>query len=123
MSKISMSGNGYPVVYKDGKVRHVHELVCEAVHGPRPEGMEVLHLDDDPTNNNPTNLRWGTRSENMKMVRGKAKNHKLNHLDVAQIRAFRRVKPYGYAPIMAEKFNVTVQHIRDVAVGKGGLWA
>lgn len=27
--------------------------------------MEALHGDDDPTNNRPENLRWGTRSDNL----------------------------------------------------------
>jgi hypothetical protein len=122
--KINVSGNGYPVCWHSGKVRYVHEVVCEAFHGPRPEGMEVLHLDDDKTNYDPSNLRWGTSSENRKMARGRGKNtrHKLTMADVAQIRAFRRIKPYGYAPIMAEKFDLTVQHIRDVAVAKKGIW-
>ena len=28
---------------------HVHQLVAEAFHGPRPEGLLVLHADDDPS--------------------------------------------------------------------------
>ncbi|MEO0603264.1 MAG: HNH endonuclease signature motif containing protein [Myxococcota bacterium] len=44
---------------------YVHVLVCTAWHGPPPfEGALVLHWDDDPTNNRPDNLRWGTRKEN-----------------------------------------------------------
>jgi hypothetical protein len=43
----------------------VHQLVCEAWHGPRPDGMEVLHQDEDGLNNRPSNLRWGTRKENL----------------------------------------------------------
>ena len=36
----------------------VHQLVCEAFHGPRPEGMtDVLHLAEDGLNNRPANLR------------------------------------------------------------------
>lgn len=44
--------------------RTVHSLVLEAFIGPCPPGMEARHLDDDPTNNNLSNLVWGTRSEN-----------------------------------------------------------
>lgn len=48
----------------------VHALVLETFVGPRPPGLESLHWDGDPTNNKVTNLRWGTRSENMQdMVR------------------------------------------------------
>lgn len=44
--------------------RHVHQLVTEAFHGPRPDGHVVRHLDGDRLNNEPANLAWGTPSEN-----------------------------------------------------------
>lgn len=37
---------------------YVHELVCEAFHGPRPPGMQVDHRDTVRTNNTAANLRW-----------------------------------------------------------------
>lgn len=44
----------------------VHQLVCEAFHGPRPfEGAVVMHKDEDALNNRPENLAWGTMKENM----------------------------------------------------------
>jgi hypothetical protein len=42
----------------------VHRLVMAAFVGPCPEGLEVLHRDDNPRNNHLGNLRYGTRSEN-----------------------------------------------------------
>lgn len=44
----------------------VSRLVCAAFHGPQPTPEEsyVLH-DDDPLNNAPKNLRWGTQAENL----------------------------------------------------------
>ncbi len=50
----------------DGKrmLRGAHQLVCEAFNGPRPEGLQCRHLDGDPSNNTPGNLRWGTAKEN-----------------------------------------------------------
>ena len=57
---------GYPSVnIGRGNPRKVHKLVCEAFHGPRPEGHEVLHGDGDRQNCRAANLRWGTRSENI----------------------------------------------------------
>ncbi|MFI8590108.1 NUMOD4 motif-containing HNH endonuclease [Dietzia maris] len=44
--------------------RQVHRLVMAAFAGPCPEGMEVRHLNGDPTDNRLTNLAYGTRSEN-----------------------------------------------------------
>jgi HNH endonuclease len=56
------------VVCGRGKNIDVHVAVALAFHGPRPfPKAEVLHLDHDETNNTPNNLRWGTRSENLKM--------------------------------------------------------
>ena len=44
--------------------RSVHTLVLEAFAGPRPRGMVCRHLDGNPANNRPENLRWGTAAEN-----------------------------------------------------------
>ncbi len=50
------------------KPRKVHQLVCEAFHGPRPDPKSVvLHLDENAHNNRPENLRWGTQKENLNM--------------------------------------------------------
>ena len=60
---------GYPAVSMSrnsiGRTFKVHVLVARAFLGPKPDGMEVLHADDDKTNNAVTNLRYGTRSENL----------------------------------------------------------
>ena len=60
---------GYPFVtlHRDGRNFHrkVHHLVCEAFNGPRPSGALVRHLDGNPCNNVPSNLAWGTASENI----------------------------------------------------------
>ena len=42
----------------------VHHLVLEAFVGPRPDGLEACHWNDDPSDNRLTNLRWDTRSAN-----------------------------------------------------------
>lgn len=44
----------------------VHSMVMLAFVGPRPEGMEIRHLDGNPQNNRISNLAYGTKSENMK---------------------------------------------------------
>ena len=56
-----------------GKTYKVHRLVCEAFHGPQPPDKPiVMHLDEDPTNNRPENLKWGTRKENQNFPKAKA---------------------------------------------------
>ena len=43
----------------------IHRAVCEAFHGPAPTPQHVvLHLNEDGLDNQPSNLRWGTRKEN-----------------------------------------------------------
>lgn len=47
------------------KTKLVHQLVCIAFHGPRPDGEEVRHLNDTPDDNRRENPVWGTRVENI----------------------------------------------------------
>lgn len=52
-------------VVLEGRIdRTVHSLILEAFVGPCPPGMMSRHADDDPSNNNLSNLSWGTRSDN-----------------------------------------------------------
>lgn len=54
-------------LYPDGRheTRLVHQLVCAAFHGARPDELpHTRHLDGNPSNNVPENLRWGTGREN-----------------------------------------------------------
>lgn len=55
------------VVIGKGNSRMVHQLVLEAFVGPRPPDTEALHLNHNPSDNKVTNLRWGTRQENIRM--------------------------------------------------------
>ena len=57
----------FGTVYR-GRNYKMHRLICEAFHGPQPEGKPVvIHIDEDATNNRPENLRWGTQKENLNM--------------------------------------------------------
>jgi len=50
-----------------GNSKGVHTLVLLAFVGPPPEGHESLHLNHTPSDNRKVNLRYGTRSENVRM--------------------------------------------------------
>lgn len=66
--KNSLDGHGYAFVRltgEAGQVRaSVHTLVCEAFNGPRAGAPLCRHLDDDRLRNVPSNLAWGTKSDN-----------------------------------------------------------
>jgi len=51
---------------KDGREYHrfVHILVCEAFHGPRPDGMLATHVNGDSMDNRADNVRWNTPKGN-----------------------------------------------------------
>ena len=53
-------------LWKDGVQRniYVHVLVAAAFIGPRPEGLEVRHLNGVHTDNRVSNLQYGTKGEN-----------------------------------------------------------
>lgn len=57
-------------VFKTGSLtrslQYVHDLVCRAFHGNPKDDQVVLHGDDKRDNNIPSNLRWGSQSDNVK---------------------------------------------------------
>jgi hypothetical protein len=50
------------------KLYLVHRLVLSTFIGACPDGMEALHINGDSGNNHLSNLRWATRSENVKDI-------------------------------------------------------
>jgi len=77
-----LGSHGYytVVLSKDGKVktRTIHSLVMLTFIGPPPEGLEVLHGEGGPADNSLSNLKYGTRSENMHDMRRDGTNFYLN---------------------------------------------
>ena len=60
-----LNGSRYIWSYR-GKSYLVSRWICEAFHGPAPEGQDYcLHKDDNTMNNKPENLKWGTQKENL----------------------------------------------------------
>lgn len=61
------NGGGYSYVVSLGKRMYIHRLVYETFTGPLIEGLVVMHLDDDKSNNHVDNLHQGTQLENVHM--------------------------------------------------------
>lgn len=63
--KGSWDGERY-ILQWQAKTYKIARLVCEAFHGPAPEGMNIcMHLDENSRNNLPDNLKWGTQKQNL----------------------------------------------------------
>lgn len=52
----------------DRRLVYLHELICTAFEGPRPEGMVVLHRNNIREDCRASNLHWGTQSANILQV-------------------------------------------------------
>ncbi|MCV7093296.1 HNH endonuclease [Mycobacterium interjectum] len=61
--------NGYPRAFVDGKLMYIHYLVALTWHGPRPEGMQVDHLNHKRDDNRVENLTYTTAHENRARTR------------------------------------------------------
>lgn len=127
--KQSSSPKGYlnvSISFGSGKARPigVHQLVADAFHGPCPAGLQVRHLNGNPKDNRPENLKYGTAKENAedRMRHGTylgGSNHpgaKLTGGQAAQIRHRRRCGEK--VKDLAADFRVSTSTIESIIYGK-----
>lgn len=119
--------NGYRELYlsRNGRRKHrtIHSLVAEAFLGTRPKGHDVMHIDGDRENNALDNLRFGTRSENLRSTYsygGRQANGKLNLQDVDEIR--KRIQSGEPILSIAAHFCVDSAAIYHIRSGKTFGW-
>lgn len=105
-------------------------LVLEAFVGPCPEGMECCHWDDNRLNNHISNVRWGTRGDNItdayRNGRGDKSGEKngcavmteANVLEAIELRKT-DVKAWPYYRL-GERYGVSAQAV--FAAVKGKKW-
>ena len=65
----SEEGNSYRLRYVNGKPYRVHRIICSAFHGKPPTGHDVDHINGIRNDNRPENLRWASRSDNLRGAR------------------------------------------------------
>jgi len=59
----------YVMICTNGKTRGAHQLIWESVNGLVPCGLEIDHINGDPSDNRIGNLRLVTHSQNMQNTR------------------------------------------------------
>lgn len=103
----------------DGESKQVfaHHLVAQAFIGDRPEGMFVLHWDDDKHNNHVSNLRYGSPKENVSDSKrnGCFRSHKLTQEDRQQI--ITRRKAGEMLKVIAADFGIDITMVSKLALG------
>ncbi len=112
---------------KEGKSYNhgVHQVVLMAFVGPRPDGMECIHLDDNKANNRLANLRWGTRSENQQM-RIKTNPQSYKHPRRLTRREVKKLKDdYRFTDITQEGLaaRLGISHTTVSKIINGHRWA
>jgi hypothetical protein len=112
---------------EDGHIEkaYLHRLICEALNGPCPNGMECRHLDGNKKNNAASNLAWGTKLENANdkklhktsAVGEKNPMAKLTSAKVAQMKSYRASSGDSYR-LIGEKFGVSTMTAFRAVTGK-----
>lgn len=99
----------------------VHQLVMRTFIGEPPKGTEVLHINGKPDDNALSNLRYGTRTENILDVYKQGKVwRKLTIEDVYDIRFELLCGIKGTA--IAEKYGVSNSAISVIKRGRCYQW-
>lgn len=123
--------NGYQYVSFGKQKVNVHILVARAFIGPRPEGMMVLHWDDDHNNNRVSNLRYGTAQENAEDAKrngvaaptwqnGESHSVKLRREDVLAI--VEALDARERLTSIAARYGISVAAVSHIKKGKTWAW-
>jgi hypothetical protein len=112
-----MTGGHMSVALGRGNSRCVHELVLLAFVAPRQPGQECLHGNGNPADNRLENIRWGTRSENLrdKTLHGQ---NKLKLSDVIAIKAALKNYRRGLQRQLAAQYGVAECTISAIKWGR-----
>ena len=122
------SPSGYQVVNLScegfNQQRKVHQLVLEAFVGPRSDGQQCRHLDNDPANNKLENLVWGSAKENGKdkSAHGAAKGDRNPKAKVTAFQAYMVQTSSLKGAALSKVTGLTRQHIYRIQSGRRWSW-
>lgn len=107
--KTFIGGHGYEycrIINNDGHFKTtIHNLVSMVFIGSRPENFEIDHIDRNKLNNNVYNLRYVSKSDNLKNknVRTKAmRNKKDDNYNIKTIKKNNIIT--GYSIVIKQKY-------------------
>lgn len=104
-----------------GQGKPVHQLIMRTFVGEPPEGMEVLHINGNPTDNRLSNLRYGSRTENiLDVYRQGGRWRKLTIENVLEIRVLLKKGEKGRD--IARQYNVSEVTISSIKNGRTFAW-
>ncbi len=124
---ISRDGYCHASIKPDGEKSHiasVHRLILLAFSGLPNTGQVCRHLDGNRSNNNATNLRWGTQTENAEDRRrhgtmrvGTRSHHAI--LTEESVEAIRILSGLGWSEYKLSKaFRISVASVSHIRNGK-----
>lgn len=106
-----------------GTTQSVHRLVAAAFLGA--SDLEVMHQDNNPSNNRLENLRYGTRAENLGQAKREGRNQACNgvrrgrqKLTVEQAGEIIRMIGTDTNAAIAARFNITPSTVGQIAARK-----
>lgn len=115
---------GYGVIMLRYKQTYVHVLVCEAKHGPRPEGRyEAAHSCGKSSCCNPKHLRWATPHENALDKRGhgtmpQGSQHHWSTVSDDKAEAILAMKGVECSARVAARFGVPQSYVNSIWAGR-----
>lgn len=121
--QVGLSRDGVTTTY------YVHYLIAITFVGPQPPNEEVLHKDDNPGNNLPSNLKWGPHSENQHLMAlhghsNAGERHPFTTLTNADAAAIRAAWQQGISGVeLAGRYGIStpaVSRIVNGATFRGG---
>lgn len=118
----------FVLIGDDGKRQYCRRaaMICAAFHGPRPEGMNVRHLDGTRTNDAAINLAWGTQAQNCadKVAHGTAQRgensgtSKISTAQALQVKAMLSLAP----SVIARELGISRNIVYGIKYGKTWAW-
>lgn len=68
--KICYDNKGYPRIRVDKKYKHLHIIIWERVHGEKPSGYDIHHINKDPSDFSLDNLELLSKTDHRRLHSG-----------------------------------------------------